>query len=188
MQSLKYYNEKIIKYDFINKFNYNNINEIPALQKITLNFGCKNFTIQKFATTLLALEIITTKKGTLTIAQKPNLLLKIQKGQPAGCKVILNKKLIYNFLTKLLLEVLPKLKNFIGLKIVIKTYSFSFQLSNNEIVLKEFEEQYPLFSNLPKLDLNFSTNSRNQEELLFLIKSLKFPVSSYIKTKQQINS
>lgn len=184
MQFLQYYNEKIIKYDFINKFKYKNTTEIPKLQKIILNFGCKNFTMQKFAITFLALEIITTKKGSITTAQKPNILLKIQKGQPAGCKVTLKKKSMYNFLSKLLLDILPKLKNFIGLKIVIKTHSFFFQLSNNEIQLKEFEEQYPLFSNLPKLDINFLTNSKNQEELLFLIKSLKFPTFKYIKTKK----
>ena len=61
MHFLSYYNEKIIKHDLINKFTYNKPAEIPELKKITLNFGCKNFPIQKFATTLLALEIITNK-------------------------------------------------------------------------------------------------------------------------------
>ena len=179
MKFLKYYGEKIIKYDFINKFNYKNMNEIPGLKKITLNFGCKNFTIQKFAITLLALEIITTKKCTLTISKTPNILLKIQKGHPAGCKVILEKKIMYHFLTKLFLEILPKLKDFIGLKIGIETYTFSFQLTSNTLMLKEFEEQYPLFSNLPNLDINISTNSKNKKEILFMIKSLKFPAYKY---------
>lgn len=176
MYFLKFYNEKIIKQDFINKFIYSNLNDIPKLKKITLHFSCKNLTIQKFATTILALEIIGSKKCTLTTAKKANILLKIQKGQPSGCKVVLEKKTMYNFLTKLFLKILPKLKNFLGLKIKKTSNTFSFKLNNNEIILKEFENQYPLFSNLTHLDITISTNSKHNKELKFLIKSFKFPI------------
>lgn len=86
------YYKQIIKQDLINKFKCKNNKTIPKFVKITLNFGCKNFTIQKFATTMLALELLTFKKSSITHAKTPNVLLKIQKGQPAGCKVILKKK------------------------------------------------------------------------------------------------
>lgn len=175
MSFLKTYNEKIIKYDLINKFSYNNTKNIPKLEKITLNFGCKNFNIQKFATTLLALEMITSKKATLSVSKNANILLKIQKGQPAGCKVVLVKKEMDFFLTKLHLEILPKLRNFLGFKLQTRTSSFSFQLSRNEITLPEFDNHYPLFSDLPNLDINVLTNSKNRKELLFLAESIKFP-------------
>lgn len=176
MHFLKYYNKKLIKHDLINKFKYKSNKDTPELKKITLNFGCKNFNIQKFATTMLALEIITTKKSTLTIAKNANLLLKIQKGHPAGCKVVLRKNEIYTFLTQLFLEILPKLKTFTGFKLKVKSSNFSLKLLSNEISLQEFEEQYPLFASLPNLDINISTNAKNQKELMFLIKSLKFPI------------
>lgn len=177
MHFLKYYNENIIKHDLLNKFIYKKSSEIPELKTIVLNFGCKNFSMEKFAITILALEIITNKKSTITTAKHPNVLLKIQKGQPAGCKVILlEKELVHNFLNKLLLEIFPKLKNFLGLNLQIKNSSFSFKLSSNELVLQELEEQYPLFANLPNLDIQISTNSQNSKELLFLIKALKFPI------------
>ena len=176
MHFLRYYNQKIIKHDLINKFKYNRISDVPGLKKIVLNFGCKNFNIQKFATTLLALEIITTKKATLTTAKNANVLLKIQKGHPAGCKVILREKEMSDFLTRLFLEILPKLKNFSGFKLKKEAGSFSFKLLGNQMLLQEFEEQYPLFASLPDLDVHISTNSKTQKELLFLIKSLKFPV------------
>ena len=90
MDFFENYYKRIIKQDLINKFTCYDKN-LPEIKKITLNFGCKNFTIQKFAITMLALEIITFKKGTITTAKKPNVLLKIQKGQPAGCKVYFKK-------------------------------------------------------------------------------------------------
>lgn len=175
MNFLHAYNTKIIQYDLINKFPHKNIKTIPKLKSMTLNFGCKNFNIQKFATTLLALEILTSKKGTLSVSRNANVLLKIQKGQPAGCKVILKGKEVNTFLTKLQLEMLPKLKNFIGFKFNVKASTLSFQFLRNNITLPEFDNQYPLFSNLPNLDIHISTDARNQKELLFLIKSMKFP-------------
>lgn len=176
MHFLKYYNKKIIKQDLINKFKYKNLNDIPKLKKVTLNFRCKNLTIQRLATTMLALEILVIKKCSITVAKNANILLKIQKGQPAGCRVTLKQETMYNFLTKLFLEILPRLKNFLGLKVETTVHNFSFKLNNNEIVLKEFEEQYPLFSNLTDLNVNISTNSKNNEELRFLIESFKFPI------------
>jgi large subunit ribosomal protein L5 len=183
MHFLKISNKKIIKHDLINKFKYNNIQNIPEFKQLTFNFGCKNFNIQNFATTLLASEIIASKKGALTVAKNANVLLKIQKGQPAGCKVILKKKEIDTFLNKLLIEILPRVKNFLGFKISMQTSTFSFKLFSNEIALQEFENQYPLFANLPNLDIHISTNSKSKKELMFLIKSYKIPIYTS-KTKK----
>jgi ribosomal protein L5 len=175
MHFFKNYNEQIIKQDFINKFKFNSNKSLPKLKKITLNFGCRNFTIQKFAVTALALEILTLKKSSVTTAKTPNLLLKIQKGQAAGCKVELQNDEIYSFMTRLNLELLPKLKNFSGLKIEKQLPTFFFQIPGHNIMLKEFENQYPLFKDLPALDVNVLTNSKNSKEIFFLAKSSKLP-------------
>ena len=94
MNSLEYYYKTIIKYDLINKFSYSNIKKIPELKKIVLNFGCKSSEIKELATSLLALELIinTNTPIFLTKSKQPNVLLKIRKGAPVGCKVILKKK------------------------------------------------------------------------------------------------
>jgi large subunit ribosomal protein L5 len=178
MHFLEHYYKKIIKQDLINKFNYKTVDKIPKIKKIILNFGCKNFSVQKVAKTLLAMELITTRKGTITIAQKANILLKIQKGYPAGCKVVLTKTHMYRFLAKLLIEILPKIKDFSTLKINIKKNIFSFKLNSSNLILKELEEQYPLFSDLSDLDINIQTNTQTQSELLFLVKSFKLYIFS----------
>ena len=129
MHFLKTYYRRIIKQDLTNKFIFNNNKNLPKLKKIILNFGCKNFSIQKFATTMLALEMICLKKTAITTSKKPNLILKIQKGQPAGCRVELKNKEIYDFLTRLTLEILPKFKNFPGLKVEQNFSNFFFSNS-----------------------------------------------------------
>lgn len=177
MQFFKNFSNKTIKQDLVNKYRYQNIKSLPKLKKITLNFGdCTNFNIQKFATTLLALEILTSKKSSITVSKSPNILLKIQKGQPAGCKVILKKKNIYMFLSKLIVEILPKLTNFSSFNVKANISTLSFKLLNKEIVLQEFDNQYPLFTSLPHLDIQILTTAQSSEELLFMLKSIKLPI------------
>lgn len=175
MSFLKYYYDKIIKYDFINKFNYRSLNELPRLKKIILNFGCQNFSIQKFAIVLLALELISTKKGSITLNKHANVFLKIQKGSPAGCQVILTKNIMYEFLAKLLIEIFPQVKNFSGIKLKIIDHTFSYMFPSNSIILTELQEYYPIFNNLPVLDITIITSANTKEELEFLIKSFQFP-------------
>lgn len=180
MSFLENYYKRIIRQDLTNKFTFAHNKDLPKLKKITLNFGCKNFSSQKFAITILALEVIALKKGTITATRKPNVTLKIQKGQPAGCKVELKNHQIYPFLTRLNIEILPKLKNFRRFKLEEQTFNFFFQIPGNEITLKEFENHYPLFSNLPALDINILTNTKNTGKMLFLAKAMKLPL--YKKT------
>lgn len=177
MNFFENYYKKIIRQDLANKFTFHKNTEIPKLKKITLNLGCKNLSLQKFAITILALEIISLKKGTITTTRKPNVILKIQKGQPAGCKVELGTQQIYSFLTRLNIEILPKLKNFHKFNLETQEFNFFFQIPGNSIILKEFENHYPLFSDLPALDINILTNTKNTKEILFLAKALKFPFS-----------
>jgi ribosomal protein L5 len=176
MNFYKTYEKRIIKQDLINKFQFQNSKKLTQLKKITLNFGCKSFQTQKFAATMLALELIASKKGMVTTAKNPNILLKIQKGQPAGCKVELRNEEICQFITKLSLEILPKLKHFSGFKLERQFSNLFFQMPGNKLMLKEFENQYPLFANLPALDVNIATNSRNSKKNLFLAKAIKLPV------------
>ena len=82
----------------------------------------------------------------------------------------------YTFLNKMFIEILPRVKNFLGFKIQAQASTLSFQLRSNEIMLQEFENVYPLFASLPHLDINILTNAKNQKELMFLIKSIKLPI------------
>jgi large subunit ribosomal protein L5 len=184
MSFFETFNNKIIKHDLINKYAYKNTKSIPKIKKITLNFdNCANFNIQKFATTILALEIIALKKSSITTSESPNISLKIQKGQPVGCKVTLTKKNIHQFLNRLILTILPKLANFSGIKIKTKTSTLSCKLLNKEIILKELDNHYPLFANLPNLNIQISTTTESHNELLFLIKSIKLPIYKKILNK-----
>lgn len=178
MNILDNYYKKVIRYDLVNKFFYNRVDEIPQLKKIILNFGCKNFELKNIASALLSLELITTKKGSLTKAKRPNILLKVRKGYPVGCVVILKKTKMYDFFLKLLIEVFPQLKDFKGISASKKLENKSFSLTLKDLIsFKELERQFYLFINLPPLNITLVTNARTRKELLYLLNSFKLPIS-----------
>jgi large subunit ribosomal protein L5 len=179
MYFLKNYYQNIIQYDLINKFHYKNLQKLPKLQKIVLNFGYKNPNLKNLASALLFLELITTKRGVITTAKGPHILLKIKKGNPVGCKVILKKNLMYSFFTRLLIDIYPQIKEFKNYTIQKKNQqsnTFSYQLKNTFIFL-ELERNYNLFSNLSNLTITIVTNTKTQNELLFLLNSFKLPIN-----------
>jgi large subunit ribosomal protein L5 len=177
MNILENYYKKVIRHDLINKFLYYNLDDIPELKKIILNFGCKNFAIKNVAASLLALELITTKQGTITKAKRANILLKVRKGQPVGCVVVLRKIKMYHFFLKLLTQVFPNLKDFKGINVSKKLNGNSFSLTLVDLInFKELEKQFYLFTNLPPLNIILITNTKTQKELIFLLNSFKVPL------------
>lgn len=177
MNILENYYKNIIRYDLINKFSYTQVKDIPKLKKIILNFGCKNFEIKSIASALLSLELITMQKVSLVKSKRSNILLKIRKGNPVGCIVVLKKDKMYKFLFKLLVEVFPYLKDFKGLNVSkrLGTTTFSFTLKDL-INFKELEKQFYLFINLPPLNITLVANTQTVHELLYLLYSFKLPI------------
>lgn len=177
MYVLENFYRKTLKYDLANKFVYNKTKELPKLKKIVINFGCKTTDIKDLAASLLALELITTQKGKLTFIKRSNIFLKIRKGSPVGCKVTLHKKQMFNFLEKLSVEIFPRLKNFNGflLNRKLKKNTFSYEL-HDTLTFNELEEHYYLFNKLPNLNVTLVTESKTKKELIFILKSLQFPL------------
>ena len=175
---LKNYYKNIIKYDLINKFNYQNVKEIPELKKIILNFGCKNSELKNISSSLLTLELIAAQSGFITQSNKINIILKIRKGQPVGCAVVLKKDKMYDFFLILLTEIFPNLKDFKDFKAAktLDKFSFSFTLKSL-INFRHLEKHFYLFENLPPLNITIVTSAQTREELLYLLNSFKLKIN-----------
>jgi len=172
----KSYYQTIIKRDLTNAFFYQDIKQIPQMKKIVLNFGLKAPNFKQLLSSLLALEIISSKKSVLTKSKHVNIMLKIKKGNPVGCKVILKKSLMYSFYLTLIVFIFPKIKQF-----QINSDQTSFKSKNaisiklqNSLLFSELESHYQFFKSTPSLNITLVTNSQSQKELFFLLKSVKF--------------
>jgi len=104
------YTRKIVAYDLVNAFIYKDIAQLPKLEKITLNFGYPKSKLKNLLSGLLALEFIVSKKAKITKSRHLNIFLKIKKGNPVGCKIILKKNIMYFFYLKLITSIFPKTK------------------------------------------------------------------------------
>ena len=171
MTTIKKYYNSIIKYNLINKFNYKNLKDIPKIKNITLNFNCKSFELKHLGASLLALQLITKKKGTLTTTIKPNINLKIKKGNPVGCKIFLVNKSMYEFFLTFVFKILPILKN-VTKKKIKKPNSITYSIKNT-LIFKKLEKNYLIFNNLENINVNITTNAKTKKELLFIIKLFK---------------
>ena len=176
MHFLEQFYFKTLKYDLVNKFVYSNADELPKLKKIILNFGFKAVDAKQLSSGLLAFELIANQKGVITTTTKSNILLKIRKGNPTGCKLTLQKHNLFNFLKKVIKKVFPKLKSFKGFtpNRQIKKNAFSYEI-HDTFSFFELEKHYYCFNNLPKLDITIVTTTQDKKELIFILKSLQFP-------------
>ena len=169
------YFHTVVKYDLINTFFYQNLTEVPKLEKIVLNFGYKNPNFKHIISSLLALEFISFEKGNITKSKDLNVFLKIKKGNPVGCKITLRKKTMYFFYLKLINFILSETKQ--SQKSQLRwnlelDKSISFQLKN-PLLFTELENHFQFFKNISQLDITLNTNSICQKELIFIFRSIK---------------
>ena len=135
MRFFKQYQQHIVKYDLINKFSYNSTYKIPNLKVVVLTFKLKKWDPKYLISILSALKIITSQTPTITTSNVSNVLLKIRKGQPIGCKITLRNVKMNNFLFKYLNKIHPYLK----LNNIKQTNCFSLKI-NNILIFNELEQ------------------------------------------------
>lgn len=178
MTFLEKYYQQVIRIDLTNKYLYTDFKMIPNIEKIILNFGCNTSEFFNISSAFLFLELISQKKSVLTTAKKGNVIFKIRKGNIVGCIVILTKKKMYSFLSKLLMYIFPNLKDFEGIQMSQKQLlkgSFSFILKDFSC-FKELEKQFYLFPKLPPLNITLLSKAKTKKELLYVLYSFKLPL------------
>lgn len=184
MYFLNYFYKKTLKFDLINKFYYTKLQKVPKLKEVVLSFGCKTTDLKSLAICLLALELIGKQKGILTISKKPNLLLKIRKGNPTGCKLNLKNSSMLVFFSKSFNEVFARTKSFEGIMLTQNREKTVVSFIIKDILnFSELTDHYYLFNNVSTLNLSFITSSKVKEETLFLLKSLQLPIKSKKQSK-----
>lgn len=96
---------------------YQNIHEVPRLQKITINSGF-NATTEKGQIEEIVREIgaITGQKPVVTKARKSVSNFKLREGMPVGVMVTLRGRRMYEFLYRLIAVALPGIRDFRGVK------------------------------------------------------------------------
>lgn len=93
-----------------------NVNQVPRLQKITVNVGLGKAKDDKklLEVATNTLKKITGQQPVETIARMSIASFKLREGNKIGCKVTLRGNQMYEFLDRLVNIVLPRLRDFHG--------------------------------------------------------------------------
>lgn len=112
-----------------------NVMAVPSLSKIVINAGVRNAVSDKknIEVVATALSAITGQKPKITAAKKAIAAFKLREGDKIGLVVTLRGKRMYEFFDKLISIVLPRLRDFHG----VRKNSFD-QAGNYTLGITEF--------------------------------------------------
>ena len=171
----KLYKDKGIA-DLISAFAYQNQLEVPKINKIVLNMGIgENVSdSKKINSAVDALELISGQKPVKTIAKKAIAGFKLREGLPVGVKVTLRKKVMYEFIDRLINIALPRVRDFRGLnkKSFDGNGNYAFGIKEH-IIFPEIN--YESVTDIWGMDVIISTSANTDEEALALLKGFNFP-------------
>lgn len=158
------------------EFSYDNIMAIPRLRKIVINVGAgEAINDAKYLDTVVEnIGTITGQQPVKTKAKKSVSNFKLREGVPIGCKVTLRKKVMYEFLDRLINLALPRTRDFQG----VPNKSFDGR-GNYTMGIKEHtifpEIDVDNTNRVHGMDITFVTNAETDEEAFSLLKHFGMP-------------
>ena len=169
------YKKEIVQ-QLVKKFNYKNALEAPKLKKIVVNMGvgkgAEDIKIAEAAQQ--ELTIITGQKAVITRAKKAISNFKIRENSPVGCKVTLRKRVMYEFLERLLRVALPRIRDFRGVSPrgfdEAGNYTFGIQEQN---IFPEIESDR--VTRVQGMDITFVIDSKSKAESYELLALFGMP-------------
>lgn len=175
MSTLYYYYKNIVRQDLLTKYNYTNYAEVPRLKKISLSFQVSQSSLRLLLPLMSALTLASFQKPFFIRSKQVNLVLRLKKGFPVGCKVTVRGLKMYDFLERILFLIFHQSKGSMlpFFRLGKKT---AFLNIENPFFFKEIEKEYENFRELPKLHLTMDVNAEKKKEIVSLLSALKFPI------------
>ena len=158
------------------KFGYQNVMEIPKVEKIIINMGVGEAVGNPKALDAAVgdMTIIAGQKPVITKAKKSIAAFKIRQGMPIGAKVTLRGTRMYQFLDKLINISLPRVRDFRG----VNPKSFDGR-GNYTMGIKEqliFPEiEYDKVDKVRGLEITIVTTATTDEQAAALLRMLGMP-------------
>jgi large subunit ribosomal protein L5 len=158
------------------KFGYQNVMEIPRLEKVVLNMGVGKAIGNSKLLDAAAQDLATVsgQKPVITRARNSISNFKLREGMAIGAKVTLRGDRMYEFMDKLMNINLPRVRDFRG----VSPKSFDGR-GNYSLGVKEqliFPEiEYDKVESIQGMDITVVTTARTDEEAKALLEFLGMP-------------
>jgi large subunit ribosomal protein L5 len=168
--------ESDVKPHLMERFRYKNPMQVPKVEKITLNRGVGEGTLN---TALLdaaveQLTIIAGQRPAIRRARKSIANFKLREGMPVGAKVTLRRERMYEMLDRLQSIAIPRIRDFRGLnpRSFDGRGSYSFGV-REQIIFPEID--YDAIDQVRGLDVTITTTAKTDEEAYELLRRMGMP-------------
>ena len=157
-------------------FSYENVMQIPQLDKITLNIGVGE-AIQNpnaLEDAVEELSLIAGQRAIITHAKKSVSAFKVREGMAIGCKVTLRRERMYEFYNRLVNVVLPQIRDFRGVSPDAFDGRGNYSIGLTEqLIFPEID--YDRVNDIRGLNITVVTTAPTDEEGRELLKLLGMP-------------
>ena len=164
--------------NLMERYGYQNIMQVPRLDKIVLNIGLGEAVREAKALEAAERDLtaISGQHPVVTRAKKSIAAFRLRTGMPIGLKVTLRGVRMYDFFDKLVNAVLPRVREFQG----VPQDSFDGH-GNYTLGLKEqvvFPEiDYDVIDRVRGLEVSIITTAKTDDEARHLLEALGMPFS-----------
>ncbi len=170
----KKYTEEIVP-ALMEQFGYSSVMQAPRLQKIVLNEGVGQAIADKKLIEVAQeeLTLITGQKAVQTISTKDISNFKLRRGMPIGVKVTLRRERMYEFLERLVVVALPRIRDFKGVAAKLDGRGNYTMGITEQIIFPEID--LDKISKIMGLEITFVSSARTDEEGAALLKAFGIP-------------
>jgi large subunit ribosomal protein L5 len=158
------------------EFSYKNPLSVPRLEKVVLNMGIGEATVDSKKVQVAAddLALIAGQKPVITRARKSISTFKLREGMPIGAKVTLRKARMYEFLDRLITVALPRVRDFRGLSAKSFDGRGNYALGIKEHIIFP-EINYDKVDQILGMDIVVCTTAETDQEARALLAAMNFP-------------
>ena len=158
------------------RFNYENVNQVPRIEKIAINIGVGDATSDPklLDAAVRDLEAIAGQKPAITRSKKSISNFKLRENQAIGCRVTLRRARMYEFLDRLMTTAIPRIRDFRGIPDKSFDGRGNYTLGVREqIIFPEIDVDK--VTRITGMDITFATSANTDEEALELLKAFGLP-------------
>ena len=150
--------------------------EVPRIEKITLNMGVGEATTDRKVIEK-AVEDMTAIAGQKPVVTKTRIAIaafKVRENYPVGVKVTLRREKMYEFLERLIVVALPRIRDFRGISArgFDGAGNFNFGVTE-QIIFPEIE--YEKVDAVRGMNITITTTAKNDEQGRALLDAFNFP-------------
>ncbi|HOO84419.1 MAG: 50S ribosomal protein L5 [Prolixibacteraceae bacterium] len=168
------YKEEVVP-ALMKEFGYKSVMQVPRLEKIVLNQGLGAATADKKIIEVATEEMtnIAGQKAVQTLSRKDISNFKLRKKMPIGVRVTLRRQRMYEFLERLIVISLPRIRDFKGIDNKLDgrgnyTLGIAEQIIFPEIVIDKVNK-------ITGMNITFVTTAKTDEEAYALLREFGLP-------------